>query len=122
MAIEAGQTGTLAINADSGNVLAGRTYEFVPRNWRRGANIRVAAVAALAASTSCTASLKVDSNAVSDKASVPYDSVARGVRMIDDVIMETWAGPGARLFLNFNSGAVSAVAPGVNWKVVLDPA
>lgn len=122
MAIEAGQTGALAINADSGNVLSGRTYEFVPRTWRRGANIRIAAIAGLAASTSVTASFKVDSNAVADKASVPYDSVARSVRMIDDVVMETWAGPGSRLFLNFNSGAVAAAAPGVNWKVVLDPA
>jgi hypothetical protein len=122
MPLEQGQTGVLAANADSGNVLSGKTYEFVPARWRRGANIRVAAIAALAASTNGTATFKVDDSAKADKAFVPYDSVARSVKMSDDLLTETWAPPGARLYLNFNGGAAGAAAPGINWKVIIDPA
>lgn len=122
MAIEAGQTGVLAANVDSGNVLNGKTFDQVPIRWRRGANIRIAAIAALAASTNSTITVKVGDRTVADRSNVPYDSVARSVKMSDDVVCETWAGPGEKLFMNFNGGAAGAGAPGINWKMVADPA
>lgn len=122
MPTEGGQTGALAANADSGNVLSGKTWEWVPATWRRGANVRVAAIAGLAASTTCKVDFKINATSHADGRGVPYDSVARGVQIDKDVCAEGWAPPGSRLYLNFNSGSVAAGAPGVNWVISVDPA
>lgn len=119
--VEAGQTGALAANADSGNVLSGKTWDLVPYNWRRGASVQVACIAALAASVNSTVSLKCGMRTVADKTAVPYDSVARSVKMSDDVVITAWAAPGEKLYLNFNGGAAGAAAPGINWRMIIDP-
>lgn len=120
MAIEAGQSGALAANIGTGNVLAGRTYEYVPRSWRRGANLRFAALGALAASLNCTQRIKIDTQIIADDSSIPY--APRAPVIPDDVQAVHWAAPGARVFWSFNAGAAGAAAPGINWKMDMEPA
>src|SRR5260370_20452236 len=100
MPAESGQTAVLAINADSGNVMSGKTYEFVPRTWRRGAALRFLASTTAAAGIGALASIKLDSNSILDRGTISY--AGRFPVIPDDQVAVHWAPPGARIFLNFN--------------------
>lgn len=117
MPAESGQTAALAANVDSGNVLAGKTYEFVPREWRRGAAIRVLGSTTAAAGVGAKCSVKINQTSVLDSGQISY--AARFPVIPDDQIVVHWAPPGARLFVSFNGGAAGAT---VNWKVDVEPA
>jgi len=106
----------LAANVDSGNVLAGKTYEFVPRTWRRGAAVRFLACADTAVK-GFLATIKIDTTSLMDKETISY--AARHPQIPEDQLIVHWAPPGARLFLNFNGGATGGTT--VSWKVDVEP-
>jgi hypothetical protein len=114
MPVHSGASTALAVNTDSPNQLAGLTYEFVPRNWRRGAAVMLA-VSAAAQDEKCT--FKIDATSIADGETVPGSN--RYPQFPEDKFLVHWAPPGSRLFLKFNGGPNGGL---VRWKVDIEPA
>jgi len=112
-----GQTAALAIGTDSPNVLAGKLFEFVPRQWRRGAALRLLAATTAAGGVGAQAKFKIDQQVIVDAENISY--AARYPVIPDDQLAVHWAPAGARLFLIFNGGPAGAT---VNWALDVEPA
>ena len=103
----------VAANSTSANVLAGLTFEFVPRNWRRAA-VRVLAVTT---ATGVRGTFSIDQTGIVQDQLISFAN--RFPVIPDDQLLVHGAMPGQRMFLTFRNTTGGALT--VTWKVDIEP-
>lgn len=109
----AGQVVALAAGGNSGDVLAGKVFEYIPKRYRKAA----VQVLACASTMGGLVSFKIDDQIYADSELISADN--KFPVFPDHKVLTHGAGPGSRLFLAFANptGAVQTIF----WVVDIEP-